>query len=152
MFSSIHRAWCKSTLQFDQRCFVPVIRGSDRCEVLISDYSLEANRCFGPLGDRVTVTLEPDVGKHPRPAPVAIQERVNRNPPVMESYGRSLFAPKTALGSREKFVRGLIDHLLDRLIVHRLALEARGSLHKTDEPSRLSFGLLPLDARRDLTA
>jgi hypothetical protein len=124
-----------------------VISGTHRHKIFIADDARRAYRCFGPLGDRVTVTLEPDVGEHPRPAPVAIQERVNRNPSVMEPYGRSLFAPKAALGSREKFMRGLLDHLLDRLIVHRLALEARGSLHKTDEPSRLSFGLLPFECR-----
>ena len=80
-------AGCESTVQFKHRCFLSAIKGLNRREVLIADHAFGADRGFGPLGNRVTVTLEPDVGEHPRPAPVTIQERVNRNPPVMESYG-----------------------------------------------------------------
>src|SRR4051812_43442541 len=66
---------------------IALVGRPDRGDVFIPDCALAADRLLGPLGDRVTMTLEPDVGKHPSPAAVAVRERVDLDGPVMESYG-----------------------------------------------------------------
>ncbi len=57
--------------------------------------------------------------------------------------GYSLFAPKLSLRSGQKLVRRLLDHRLDRLLIHRLAFKSRGSLDQRHELFRLPLGLLP---------
>src|SRR3954452_24883302 len=66
---------------------VALVGRSYRGDVRVPDRAFPADRLLRPFGDRVTMTLEPDVGEHPSPAAVAIRERVDLDGPVMEAYG-----------------------------------------------------------------
>jgi hypothetical protein len=76
---------------------IAVVRRLDRSDVFIADRASPANVLLGPERDRMFVQSKPDVRHHPRPASVAVEERMDSHGLVMQSH-RLVEQRNSALG------------------------------------------------------